>query len=286
MAPRRRGRRRGRSSSRRSTSRPVGCPWKQSSSRSGPEDAVGGGDRRVERARHDPRHRRRSIEAAHAAGAKAFVDAVHLAPHRPIDIGALGCDALATSPYKWYGPHAGRAVALAGAARIAPAVQGPPRAGHRARTLRDRDTGVRSDRRHPRRRRVPAQRRAWRSWPQCRTGGVRAAARRAARAPARHGPRAARPDGRTPTVCFTVAGHTTDDVAAALAAEQIAVWGGQLLRGRGDGGARARPRAAARSAPGCPATRAPTTSTGCCESSRRCNDHVPHPREVRGTVAP
>jgi cysteine desulfurase family protein (TIGR01976 family) len=47
------------------------------------------------------------VDAAHAAGARVFVDAVHLAPHRPIDIAAIGCDVLATSPYKWYGPHAG-----------------------------------------------------------------------------------------------------------------------------------------------------------------------------------
>ena len=45
--------------------------------------------------------------AAHAAGARVFVDAVHLAPHRRIDVRAIGCDALVTSPYKWYGPHAG-----------------------------------------------------------------------------------------------------------------------------------------------------------------------------------
>jgi len=47
------------------------------------------------------------IEAAHAVGANVYVDAVHLAPHRAIDIAALGCDALVTSPYKWYGPHSG-----------------------------------------------------------------------------------------------------------------------------------------------------------------------------------
>jgi cysteine desulfurase family protein (TIGR01976 family) len=47
------------------------------------------------------------IEAAHAVGAYVYVDAVHLAPHRRIDIAALGCDALVTSPYKWYGPHSG-----------------------------------------------------------------------------------------------------------------------------------------------------------------------------------
>ncbi|MEY2580632.1 MAG: hypothetical protein QOE09_481 [Ilumatobacteraceae bacterium] len=47
------------------------------------------------------------IEAAHAVGANVYVDAVHLAPHRAIDVAALGCDALVTSPYKWYGPHSG-----------------------------------------------------------------------------------------------------------------------------------------------------------------------------------
>jgi cysteine desulfurase family protein (TIGR01976 family) len=47
------------------------------------------------------------IDAAHQVGAKVYVDAVHLAPHRRIDIAELGCDALVTSPYKWYGPHSG-----------------------------------------------------------------------------------------------------------------------------------------------------------------------------------
>jgi cysteine desulfurase family protein (TIGR01976 family) len=47
------------------------------------------------------------IEAAHSVGANVYVDAVHLAPHRAIDLAALGCDALVTSPYKWYGPHSG-----------------------------------------------------------------------------------------------------------------------------------------------------------------------------------
>ena len=47
------------------------------------------------------------VAAAHDAGARVFVDAVHLAVHRRIDVEALGCDALVTSPYKWYGPHAG-----------------------------------------------------------------------------------------------------------------------------------------------------------------------------------
>lgn len=45
--------------------------------------------------------------AARDAGAKVFVDAVHLAPHRRIDVAALECDFLACSPYKFYGPHVG-----------------------------------------------------------------------------------------------------------------------------------------------------------------------------------
>jgi cysteine desulfurase family protein (TIGR01976 family) len=45
--------------------------------------------------------------AAHRAGARVYVDGVQSVPHRPTDVGALGCDAFVTSAYKWYGPHAG-----------------------------------------------------------------------------------------------------------------------------------------------------------------------------------
>jgi cysteine desulfurase family protein (TIGR01976 family) len=47
------------------------------------------------------------VAAAHAVGARVFVDAVHATPHRAIDVAALGCDALACSAYKWFGPHIG-----------------------------------------------------------------------------------------------------------------------------------------------------------------------------------
>jgi cysteine desulfurase family protein (TIGR01976 family) len=47
------------------------------------------------------------IGLAHRAGALAFVDAVHYAPHGPIDVRALDCDFLACSPYKFFGPHMG-----------------------------------------------------------------------------------------------------------------------------------------------------------------------------------
>lgn len=44
---------------------------------------------------------------AHRAGALVFIDAVHYAPHGPIDVRATGCDFLACSSYKFFGPHMG-----------------------------------------------------------------------------------------------------------------------------------------------------------------------------------
>jgi cysteine desulfurase family protein (TIGR01976 family) len=44
---------------------------------------------------------------AHDAGAKVFLDAVHFAPHGPIDVQAWDCDALVCSAYKFFGPHVG-----------------------------------------------------------------------------------------------------------------------------------------------------------------------------------
>jgi len=44
---------------------------------------------------------------AHAVGANVFLDAVHFAPHGLIDVQAWGCDFLACSAYKFFGPHVG-----------------------------------------------------------------------------------------------------------------------------------------------------------------------------------
>ena len=52
---------------------------------------------------------RRIAELAHAAGALTWVDAVHYAPHGPIDVGELQADVLLCSPYKFFGPHLGLA---------------------------------------------------------------------------------------------------------------------------------------------------------------------------------
>ena len=50
---------------------------------------------------------RRIADLAHEAGALAWVDAVHYAPHGPIDVAAVGADVLICSPYKFFGPHLG-----------------------------------------------------------------------------------------------------------------------------------------------------------------------------------
>ena len=48
-----------------------------------------------------------ACRAAAERGALSFVDAVHSAPHLLPDVAAIGCDFLACSPYKFYGPHTG-----------------------------------------------------------------------------------------------------------------------------------------------------------------------------------
>jgi cysteine desulfurase family protein (TIGR01976 family) len=52
---------------------------------------------------------RRIVSLAHAAGALAWADAVHSAPHVRIDVRDLGVDILVCSSYKFYGPHLGLA---------------------------------------------------------------------------------------------------------------------------------------------------------------------------------
>jgi cysteine desulfurase family protein (TIGR01976 family) len=47
------------------------------------------------------------VRLAHEAGALVYIDAVHYAPHGPIDVRDLDCDFLACSTYKFFGPHMG-----------------------------------------------------------------------------------------------------------------------------------------------------------------------------------
>ena len=46
-------------------------------------------------------------QKAHEVGAIVYIDAVHYAPHDSIDVQAIGCDFLVSSPYKYFAPHSG-----------------------------------------------------------------------------------------------------------------------------------------------------------------------------------
>ena len=50
---------------------------------------------------------RAAAAVARASGALSYVDAVHFAPHHLVDVREIGCDFLACSAYKFYGPHVG-----------------------------------------------------------------------------------------------------------------------------------------------------------------------------------
>jgi cysteine desulfurase family protein (TIGR01976 family) len=77
-------------------------------------------------------------DVAHSVGALAWMDCVHFAAHRRIDVNALGADVLLCSPYKYFGPHQGLGFARRElleawpADRVRPASQTP--AGHRFET--------------------------------------------------------------------------------------------------------------------------------------------------------
>jgi cysteine desulfurase family protein (TIGR01976 family) len=74
----------------------------------------------------------RAVDLAHQVGAWVYVDAVHYAPHGPIDVQALNCDFLVCSVYKFFGPHLGalygRYELLEGlpAYKVRPAGDAPP----------------------------------------------------------------------------------------------------------------------------------------------------------------
>ena len=73
------------------------------------------------------------VRRAHAAGAWTYIDAVHAAPHLPIDVRAIDTDFLACSTYKFFGPHAGVLYGKAADPRRAPDLQArsPPTTGSR-----------------------------------------------------------------------------------------------------------------------------------------------------------
>jgi cysteine desulfurase family protein (TIGR01976 family) len=166
----------------------------------------------------------RVAELAHEAGALAWVDAVHYAPHGPIDVAAAGIDVLLCSPYKYFGPHLGVAFARAELLerwrpyKVRPAADQP--LGHRFETgtlphellaglvaavryvdsigfdaivAHETELGARFLAGLPER---------------CRLHGLPTT------------------EGRVPTFCFDVDGISSEDVATRLGERQIAVWHG------------------------------------------------------------
>lgn len=165
------------------------------------------------------------IDAAHAVGARVFIDAVALAPHRRIDITALGCDALVSSPYKWYAPHSGMLWVQPDLLDSLPIYKVRPSYDHGPKRF---ETGM------PNYEAIAGIDAAARFLMEEGMDRIEAAERELFEPLLRGLQETAGVtvwgvqglEGRTPTAAFTVAGHTTEAVARALAAEKIAVWDG------------------------------------------------------------
>jgi cysteine desulfurase family protein (TIGR01976 family) len=173
----------------------------------------------------------RIAAAAHGAGALAWADGVHMAPHRRLRAREFGLDVVLCSPYKFFGPHLGIAAirpdlaASLPADRVRPSAEDPP--GHRFETgtqsheavagalaaveyLRalgdgDLDAGFALIEEHE----TSLTARFLSALPDgVELYGIRT------------------PEGRTPTFCFNIEGHHPRKVAELLAERDIYVWDG------------------------------------------------------------
>lgn len=165
------------------------------------------------------------VALARNVGARVFVDGVHLVPHMPVSVRSIGCDVLATSPYKWYGPHAGvlcvepNLLNSLPIAKVRPADDVGPRRFETGTPNLENISATEAAARHLMEEdmtKVASYERnvfaplldGLMSMPHVRVWGPPTL------------------EARTPTVAFTVAGHSPDSVARALAARKIAVWSG------------------------------------------------------------
>ena len=167
---------------------------------------------------------RRIVELAHAAGALAWADAVHYAPHGPIDVTAWDVDVLVCSPYKYFGPHMGLAFGKQElleswrAYKVRPAANEP--VGHRFELGTSQHELLAGF--------VAAvgymESLGWEAMLEHeRALGDRFLAELPENVDL-YGLRTM--DGRVPTFCFNVAGHTPEAVARFLAQRDVAVWHG------------------------------------------------------------
>jgi len=180
------------------------------------------------------------LARAASPGVRVFVDAVHFAPHRPVDVELFDCDFVAMSAYKFYGPHIGvlwgkrAAIEALDAPRLDPAPQESPErletgtqnhegivgaaaavefiaslATHAA----SRRDAVMQSLRAIEERNARLFEKLWHSLAEIR--GVRL-----------YGPEPSHV--RTPTVSFTLSGRSTDDVATHLARRGVFVSNGDF----------------------------------------------------------
>lgn len=184
---------------------------------------------------------RRVTDAARAAGALSFVDAVHYAPHRLVDVEALGCDFLACSAYKFFGPHAGilwgrrEHLERLTPYKVPPAPDEAPDRWETGTQNHEAIAGIRAavdwiaslaDEPAPTRRET--LRRAYEAM-EAHEGALFARMEEALRATPGvrfHGAPAGMP--RTPTAGFTLEGATPDEAARRLGDEGVFVWNGNF----------------------------------------------------------
>jgi cysteine desulfurase family protein (TIGR01976 family) len=163
------------------------------------------------------------VAAAHDAGARTYVDAVHATPHRRLDVAALATDVLVCSPYKWFGPHAGVLCARPELLeeltpdKIRPAPDDGPDRWETGTASFEAIAGIRAAAEYMLEldwNAVEAHEKAML--------GVMLAGLSSIEGVRVHGA----PAERAPTVMFSVEGRPADDVARDLAAAQVAVWHG------------------------------------------------------------
>jgi selenocysteine lyase/cysteine desulfurase len=181
----------------------------------------------------------RAAKLVHEAGGLCFVDAVHYTPHVLVDVRGLGCDFLACSAYKFYGPHVGMLYGRSGLVerldvpKLAPAPEEAPErletgtlnhegiagtAGAVEFLASIANEGTRRERLRAafdalHRRGQALVERLWMGLKQ--VPGVRL-----------YGPEPGEP--RTPTVAFTVQGRNSDEVARSLAGAGVFVSNGDF----------------------------------------------------------
>jgi cysteine desulfurase family protein (TIGR01976 family) len=167
---------------------------------------------------------RRVVGLAHGAGALAWADAVHFAPHGQIDVSDWDVDVLICSPYKYFGPHMGLAYGKRELLeswrpyKVRPAANEP--VGHRFElgTLQHELLAgfvAAVDYVHSL------------GWDAVRSHERALGERFLAGLPAEidlYG--LPTMEGRVPTFCFNVPGHSPEEVATFLAGREIAVWHG------------------------------------------------------------